>query len=212
VSYPLSLFYKLLFGTMPVGHYVSVWSGKSKLSRHVAGGPDGFDRFQAAVDSFPSSHDVYVGIAGRRPGLGASARGRVSECIGIPAFWLDVDRADDSQAHKAKNLPRTLEDLVWLIEGRAAPYNEPSLIVDSGHGWHVYWCWREYHGFAEKGRDPAFANRASQAWQDFYIQRAKERGWHVDQTGNLDRVLRVPGTLNHKSDPPAPVEILAYLP
>lgn len=202
-AYPPSLFYDLLFGKASESHYVSLWSGKSKLSRHVAAGPDGYPRFQAAVDSLGPA-DVYVGLATRRPGLHSRQRGKAGECIGLGCAWLDVDRADDSQAHKAKNLPRDLDDLVAIIEARP---HEPDLIVDSGHGWHVYWILTKFVTLGVPGRTVVDANRQGQIWQAPYIKRAADLGWHVDQTGNLDRVLRVPGTLNVKADP-VPVSIL----
>ena len=33
-------------------------------------------------------------------------------------------------------------------------------------------------------------------------------GWKLDGTADLCRLIRIPGTLNHKFDPPRPVEII----
>ncbi len=73
----------------------------------------------------------------------------------------------------------------------------PSVVISSGGGWHCYWLLE--NPFILDG--PEALERAKQA----------QYGW-VEYTGgdggakDLARVLRVPGTLNHKYDPPRLVE------
>jgi hypothetical protein len=45
-------------------------------------------------------------------------------------------------------------------------------------------------------------------WKETLKIRARQHGWEVDSVGDLERVLRVPGTLNHKGETPRPVRLL----
>lgn len=71
----------------------------------------------------------------------------------------------------------------------------PSIIVDSGHGQHAYWLLRQ----AVPTADVVLANKGI----------AKDIGG--DHTHDPARILRIPGTLNHK-DPlnPVPVRLLRF--
>lgn len=72
----------------------------------------------------------------------------------------------------------------------------PSVIVDSGGGYHAYWLLSEPFKL-DTDEKRSFAVRLQRAW--------------VHHTGgdrnavDLARVLRLPGSLNHKYDPPRPV-------
>ena len=48
----------------------------------------------------------------------------------------------------------------------------------------------------------------SKLFQRTIIDAAKTKGWHVDQTGNIDRVLRLPGTSNFKTGTARPVNVI----
>ena len=42
--------------------------------------------------------------------------------------------------------------------------------------------------------------RLCRGWQHLFQQAGRDRGWHVDSTADLTRVLRIPGTLNLKTE------------
>ncbi|MFO7899817.1 MAG: YfjI family protein, partial [Planctomycetota bacterium] len=72
----------------------------------------------------------------------------------------------------------------------------PTAIVISGHGVHLYWFFKEpwiIETDAERERAAALAWR----WHGTVCMRAKERGWTLENLGDLARVLRLPGTQNH---------------
>jgi hypothetical protein len=75
----------------------------------------------------------------------------------------------------------------------------PSVVIDSGGGYHAYWLLREtFHLDSPDARERAM--RVQAAWVEYV------RG---DQGAkDLARVLRLPGTLNHKYRPPRPVRIV----
>lgn len=178
-------FFRLLFGEAPAESRVSIWTRQDRKTRHLAPSESAFEAMAAALA--PSS-DVYVGLATRRPGLSPAQRGKINDCVSLGAFWLDVDRL--GPGHAAQNLPKDEDDLLRILA--AGP--DPTMIVDSGGGWHVYWVFEKHLRIA----DTAVMSERSMRFQSRYIAHAARLGWHLDQTGNLDRVLRVPGTLNHK--------------
>jgi hypothetical protein len=75
----------------------------------------------------------------------------------------------------------------------------PSVVVDSGGGYHAYWLLSEtFYLDSPEAREHAI--RIQRAWVE-----------HVkgDQGArDLARVLRLPGTLNHKYKPPRPVRVV----
>ena len=78
----------------------------------------------------------------------------------------------------------------------------PSVEVDSGHGLHAYWLFREPWTIAE----PKDSTRLEAT-----LKRLSTALNTDPSTSELDRVLRVPGTWNHKA-PPAPVRLLSLHP
>jgi len=81
------------------------------------------------------------------------------------------------------------------------PIVAPSVLIDSGGGLHAYWLLRE--PFVLDSDDRREAGRIIQ--QLWVLTVGGDPAVH-----DLTRVLRVPGTLNHKYDPPRQVEYLEY--
>lgn len=63
-----------------------------------------------------------------------TGRGKQHDIAGIGALWADVDFAGEAHADKA--LPTGEDDFQRLLIELPM---QPSLIVDSGHGRHLYW-------------------------------------------------------------------------
>jgi hypothetical protein len=75
----------------------------------------------------------------------------------------------------------------------------PSVIIDSGGGFHVYWLLKDPFVLAtDEAR--ARADLAQEGWVRFVGGDGGAK--------DLARPLRIPGTLNFKYDPPRPVEII----
>jgi hypothetical protein len=118
---------------------------------------------------------------------------------------MDIDIDTGHATHAAKDrLPRTDAQCAEILEG--AP--EPTGIVSSGHGWHVYWLFDQVHPISYIEANSI--SNASEAFQRKIIARANALGYHVDMTGNLDRVLRLPGTINTKAGLNVPVDALFF--
>jgi hypothetical protein len=172
---------------------ITLWNKQTKESYHTApphANPKDFDDLVA--QEVAQGRDVYFGVALRRANMTKNQKGGVADCRGLPGLFLDVDIDTGFNTHAAKNLPKTFDQCAEIL----ADAPEPTGIIDSGHGWHVYWLFDKVHpvGYADAH---TFSN-VSEAFQRKIIARANALGYHVDMTGNLDRILRVPGTINTK--------------
>ena len=122
----------------------------------------------------------------------------------LKAFWLDIDCGKD----KAKEDPvtgrpkgyidqtaglRALREFCTLI-GLPKP-----IIVNSGRGLHIYWALETEISRAE--------------WEPVGLRLrdlCKLHNFYVDPAiFEVARILRIPGTLNFKADPPAPVVVMS---
>lgn len=108
-------------------------------------------------------------------------RGRLEYIAAVNCVFADIDQKDFSSPAAFKQYIKTLQP-------------EPSVIVFTGNGIHAYWLLDE--PFPVYGNEAALvrAQQLQYAWIDYTKsdQGAKD----------LARVLRVPGSLNWKSDPP----------
>ncbi len=95
-------------------------------------------------------------------------------------LWADVD----------KKKGNTFGELLSRIS------HYPQIIVDSGHGWHLYW----------RLTSPVPVDVAQGAMSVL----ADRLGG--DRVGDAARVMRLPGTLNNKDDDGIPVRLLRYDP
>ena len=150
----------------------------------------------APVPELDLQQNCYLGLGLRRQRSGRSrTRGKTDDIIGIPGLWLDLD-FDSPGAHKVRHpLPPDQDAALSLLD--TAPY-KPSLIVHSGHGLQVYWLFKEVACFDSQADREAFG-RLCRGWQQLFQQAGRVRGWHVDSTADLARVLRIPGTYNLKT-------------
>ncbi|MGL5513173.1 MAG: DUF927 domain-containing protein, partial [Sporomusa sp.] len=135
------------------------------------------------------------------PGMCATAKNdKLSEndISGITALWADVD-IYHPEAHAAQNLPQSIQEAMTLLSDSLPP----SIIVHSGHGLQFWWLLKECWIFdnpEEKQRAKSLLARL----QGILRQQAQVKGWRIDATQDLCRVMRLPGTLNRKI-PASPV-------
>lgn len=160
------------------GPYAYLWRLSDKQSRY-------FSTDQQLPQTV--SADVYMGvhpvICRRPPG----ERGRIEDVAAINCLFAEFDAKDYG----------TKDEVRAHLEAVAALW--PSVIVDSGGGWHCYWL-----------LDQPFPLRDNATRTDIEaLQAAFVRGIGGDVAAkDLARVLRLPGTQNAKYDPPRPVMLL----
>lgn len=184
----------------PEGGYLTIWEMPGKASIHVP-----IREFLQATEEDVTElltqlegHDIYFGHGLRRQGLTGEQRGTKKDVDFVPGFVLDVDvyNPENPQAHRAGSLslPKTDADVDAILDGSPAP----TAVVHTGNGYHFYWRFEEpQHLTCKAARDAA--HKQFEAFQEPFIQRAKELGFHLDKTASIDRVWRLPGSKNHKS-------------
>lgn len=123
-------------------------------------------------------------------------RGKAVDAVAIPGFWFDLDTRGGDHKISPELLPTRPEALEFLD---ALPL-APTLVLDSGGGLYPWWLFREPWVFDDE-EDRAQALGLLRGWQGFIQQQAKARGWELDGTADLSRVLRPEGALSHKYDP-----------
>ena len=136
--------------------------------------------------------NAYFAVGGFQPGVGAEMYRRTA----ANAVFHRCLRADiDVGEHKAYTTKR---DALYQLFAMVAHYGMPApWVVDSGGGIHAYWTFDRDVTLAEW---LPLAGRLAAAFAAF--------GLHADTTTTLDaaRILRLPGTHNHKpayAEPPA---------
>jgi len=144
--------------------------------------------------------EVYfgVGLAGRNFGRRNSA----SDVVAIVGLWADIDLAAPWRADKP--LPRTIDEARAILDKLPLA---PSVLVDSGHGLHAYWLFKEPWVF-EADNERIEAAKRAKGWVETVRNAARGLGWEVDSVGDLARVLRLPGTVNRKGAEPVEVRVL----
>jgi hypothetical protein len=153
------------------------------------------------AESMARNKDVYFGIGLQQGNLGPNSRGTAASVIALPGFWLDLDVR--GTAHKGEDLPPTAEAARALLGEFPLP---PTMVVHSGHGLQAWWLFRKLWIFTcEEERRKA--QELSRRFQAALQAKARTHGWRIDNTSDLARVLRLPGTFNRKLTP-VPVRVI----
>jgi len=146
---------------------------------------------------------VYARCTTLRDGAAVRGRGLAADSLALPGLWADLDLAGPGHKAPAGGLP-LLEDEA-AARGIVSHLPEPTLWVHSGGGLYPWWLFEEPHVI---GDDLAEVEKLSTAWHEDITRTAAGCGWHVGGTGDLARVLRMPGTVNRKEGGARPCRIL----
>ena len=185
-------FFERVHGPEPAG-WLIVWTRQDKAARAFDLSAEGaLDQAVEYCAAKASAFDVYAAVGLQQQQPGVKSRGAESGVSFLPGFWADVDIG--SAAHKAKTLPPTEQDARNLVESLRL---EPSVIVRSGFGLQVYWLFREPYRIESDGERSRLKSLSARFQMNLRL-RANTRGWTLDSTADLCRVLRVPGTFNRK--------------
>lgn len=174
-----------LWGPTPPG-FVQVWSLTDRRSEYYA----------ATNINFDAQPDVFTAICTTARRLGARQRAKADQTAALCGLVLDIDVG-----------PGKLDNRTQALSF-ANKYARPTITVDSGSGGiHAYYLFPEpwiFRQISERER----AKTILQQWVGLHQVAAAQRGWHLDSVGDLARVLRVPGSLNAKTDPAGVVTVL----
>jgi len=190
----IRLFLERVHSPEPDG-WLILWTRQDKATQAFDMGEEAsLDRAVEYCEAKASAFDVYSAVGLQRDKPANSGRGAESGVSVLPGLWADVDIRGG--AHKATALPPTEGDALSLIEGAGL---EPGIVVRSGFGFQAYWLFREpYH--IENDDERQRLKSLSKRFQRHLRVQANARGWTLDSTADLCRVLRVPGTFNRKID------------
>lgn len=129
------------------------------------------------------------------PGSYEAYRRKQEECVAVRSFFLDLDvrhgkNKYDSKEHALEDVERFRREIDWP---------EP-VLVDSGGGIHAYWIFNED---LPADQWSEYANNFKQLCIDHHLI--------IDTAVPADsaRLMRVPGTLNYRYDPPDESKILS---
>jgi hypothetical protein len=190
-AHAIRQFLERLHGPEPTG-WLIVWTRQDKAARAFELARAGeIERAVEYCRERAETADVYagVGLQAARPSKG---RGAETGVRSIPGLWADIDIG--GAAHRSQNLPPTEEAALSLIEGAGL---RPSILVRSGFGLQPYWRFKEpliIDSEVARRQAKSLATR----FQLLLRQMAQVRGWTLDPTADLCRLLRVPGTFNRK--------------
>ena len=195
-------FLNALYGQDPPGYRV-IWTAPDKVSRWLDARetPEAINVSQKLTNTF----NVYFGVGLQGQKLGRKQRGGNDTVIAIPGLWLDLDC--QGGVHAATNLP-TFEEATKFLNEFPLP---PSIIVHSGGGLYPFWLFPELWVFKDKA-DHDRATNILNRFKNAFVALAASKGWKLDSTSDLARVLRLPGMLNRKYNPPPTVKILKFHP
>ncbi|MGQ7793043.1 primase-helicase family protein [Faunimonas sp. B44] len=154
------------------------------------------------------ANDVYHSfhVYGQRPDRGRGGADMVSV---LPGFFLDPDlKSPVAGVHKRNDeLPESLEEVLGYLEEAGFP--KPTAIRFSGNGNYLDYLF-EKPLVLTTAEERKQARDLSQAFQAVFIALLKSKGRHLDTVGDLPRITRMPGTLNHKTDPAKAVELVEF--
>mgnify|MGYP003629513942 FL=1 len=173
------------------GHYC-ILALKPTENRKVQKFFSSIDELQAsAYDLDAEGYDTYFATARFKE---PNSR-KVDNVTQLKSFFLDLD-CGEGKDFEDRN------DALNALKRFCAKLSLPKpVLIDSGRGIHVYWRLKEAIGINE--------------WTPVAERLKKlcvEHGLYADAavTADAARVLRIPNTHNHKTDPPTEVKLLSY--
>ncbi|OBA80119.1 hypothetical protein A9W99_18660 [Mycobacterium sp. 1164966.3] len=151
------------------------------------------------VNTLRQPTDVWFGVNSRRSGLQRGQKGSAADCVDLVALWADLD-VGEGKCPDYATCDAIIDDLSEIL-GTA-----PVAVVHSGHGLHPYWRLSDE---VDENFGIASARELMDRWGNLVrAVAAKYLVAKIDNVFNLDRILRVPGTLNYK-DGQKPCEVIA---
>jgi putative DNA primase/helicase len=165
------------------GDHAYLWQLPSKRSSWF--------RVGEPLPALPATGDVYFGVHPTTRGGSASQRATNDTVSVVNCLFAEFDVGTSNRRGEFATKERALDHI-------RSQHRPPSAVVDSGGGFHCYWLLDETFVIGTGGDRERVA--------------AKQAAWVEAVAGDpgakdLARVLRLPGTLNTKYDPPRPVQL-----
>jgi hypothetical protein len=200
-------FFRALFGHPALaGLNFATWEKRNKTSRFWGCyASQGFAAAAEECERLAEASDVYVGTCPYVAAKAHTERGRESDAGALVALWADVD-IQNPGAHAASALPRSRDEALEFLDRLP---RSPTIVVDSGYGFQAWWLLNE-PVLIRTPEERTAARRLVEGWGNHILSQAGMRGWKLDRVFDLARILRVPGTFNHKKGDPVEVKAIRY--
>lgn len=150
------------------------------------------DKISEAAQKYGTKTNTFFGVGLIRKVLQNNLRGSENDILTITTLYADIDVR--SNAHAETALPCSTDEAIEFLNSLPL---KPSIIVNSGNGLHAYWL-LDTPFKIQSAKDKDYITSIFKGWSKFVNANAKERGWKLDNVSDLARVLRVPGSINHK--------------
>jgi len=191
-------FLHAVFDAKDPEHYILIWTLADKRSAWFQDVDDA-----AEYVSNRRAEDIYCGVGLSATDNGAHKRHTEDEVVALSGLFADVDFQAPIHAEN-KNYPPA-ETALELI--KSMPF-QPSLVLETGHGYHAWWLFKEPYAFDDEADRQRIKN-ISRSWVAMLQRKAASRGYSLDAVFDLSRILRIPGTHNCKNpERPFPVRCI----
>jgi hypothetical protein len=187
--------------------YMVIFCVKGEVRRSRFFGPGDGDKAALYVaDMAQKGWDVYFGQGFLKKPLQSPSRGKETDVEIILGVWFDGDIKGGIHKENPDNLP-TVEELEAFLNDEI-PFKASQIIASSPDGGrHLHWLFSEPF-IIQSENDRQFIKALSESFQKVIKKKMKAHGWKQDNTSDLVRVLRIPGTFNFKGDP-VPVSMVS---
>lgn len=186
-------FLQVLYGKVNQGALSVSWRVNGKLSTKWYDATE-LNEMSEFIVKTGRNHDTSINLNPRAKSLTCKQRGTREDILIVIGYTHDYDIRDP--VHSEQRLPETKEELMAFV--RSLP-KQPSIIVFSGHGYHCYYLFDEpivIHSDDERDR----IEQIGAGYEAFVKDKAfREHSWAFDTVSYLNRMVRAPGTLNHKT-------------
>ena len=149
----------------------------------------------AAAALVPDTYNVWLGINALRPGID-KGRGAADDVAALRVVAADIDLQTPTKASGCKDPETAWAIMIGLSEKVG---QNPTAVVDSGHGFHAYWAVED--GDVIEDFTNTNAQELSKRFGDLVAVTAAEHDTVLDRISDLSRILRVPGSVNNKATP-----------
>ena len=151
----------------------------------------------AKVAKLPNGANIWFGVNPTSgPARSRRGRGKDEDVTRLSALPADLDVKPGGCAD-LETAFKIIDDLSEILGTR------PSAVTHSGGGLHPYWVVSDGN---RNGDGNGHLRALLKRWGRLVQAIAEQHGAKADSVFDLTRILRVPGTFNHKNGSPVPVE------
>ena len=184
-------FLNILYGENQGEGYLVLWTKQDKRSYFFPQG--NIDDASKKAIQLSQDMDVYYGIGLQSEKTVDGGRGGADTVVSIPGLWLDIDIKGAN--HVSEDLPPDRASIKRMLDMSCL---KPTVVVKTGGGYHIYWLFKEPM-ITDNEIDREKAKDLSSTFQRVFQNLASQNGWRIDNTSDVSRLLRLPGTYNHKN-------------